>query len=105
MLEVYNDLLKDGHIEPELKNKLEEKGVSLLAEPIVKKENGKWVITDKEKKEIYCIVRKDDEKLNIYAKKECENLAEAHLNLGDVFFMEENYKEADKEYEEAIRID
>jgi tetratricopeptide (TPR) repeat protein len=38
-------------------------------------------------------------------KKECENLAEAHLNLGDVFFMEENYKEADKEYEEAIRID
>jgi hypothetical protein len=38
-------------------------------------------------------------------KKECENLAEAHLNLGNVFFMEGKIKDAGKEYEEAIRID
>jgi tetratricopeptide (TPR) repeat protein len=38
-------------------------------------------------------------------KKECENLAAAHLNLGNVFFNEGKFEEAEKEYEEAIRID
>jgi tetratricopeptide (TPR) repeat protein len=104
-LEVYKDLLKDGPIEPELKKKLEEKGLPLPVDSTINKENGKWVITDKEKKEIYCIVRKEDGKLNIYAKKKCENHAEAHLNLGDVFFKEGKIKDAGKEYEEAIRID
>lgn len=104
-LKVYKVLLKDGPIEPELKNQLEEKGLPLPADSTVNKENGKWVITDKEKKEIYCIVRKEDGKLNIYAKKKCENLAAAHLNLGDVFFKEGKIKDAGKEYEEAIRID
>jgi tetratricopeptide (TPR) repeat protein len=45
----YKVLLKDGPIEPELKNKLEREGVPLPTEPFVNKENGKWVITDKKK--------------------------------------------------------
>jgi len=98
--------LDKGFIPEKLNQELEKFGISLPSPPkkySVKKEDDKWVIRDEEKKEICCIA-KEDGKLSIYAKEECERLSEAHFNLGNIFFNQKKYEEAEKEYEEAIRI-
>jgi len=59
------DSLNKGIIPEGLKNDFKNKNFFLPEEAIVKKEDGEWVITDKEKKEIYSI-SKADGKLNIY---------------------------------------
>ena len=43
----------------ELKNAFKNRDFFLPEDAIVKKENGEWVITDKEKKEIYSIRKAD----------------------------------------------
>ena len=74
------DGLNKGIIPEELKNAFKNKDFFLPEDAIVKKENGEWVITDKEKKEIYSI-RKAEGKLNIYKVKKETFIIPVFMNL------------------------
>jgi hypothetical protein len=114
------DSLNNGTI-PEvmrekLKNELKNEGVSFPKNSTVDKENSKWVIADKEKKRIYCIVKKEEGKLNIYRKEKSkyagfvrfdETLAHplySDLNLSGIYQIPEAFRPyniGDDEYELA----
>ncbi len=73
------DGLNKGIIPEELKKAFKNRDFFLPEDAIVKKENGEWVITDKEK-DIYSI-RKAEEKLNIYKIKKETFIIPVFMNL------------------------
>lgn len=94
----FKDVLNNGNISDDLKDKFKTEGFSISENAIVTKEDDEmWVITDERK----FIVRKEDEKLNIYSEQQDEKTYMekytyvipfvSSLNKGDEMNITEDY--------------